>query len=202
MRPPENESAWERLGRLLAGRRVQLEPRYRNKNLFARERQINRRMLWRIETGADGNYGNDTLRAVEASYMLVPGSIGRTLAGGPLEPLPEPAAPPLRAVPAAPRGSGTGIILRDLLSRHPELAQEILRDLVADYPDDPALQALAAQTAKKAQDRVTEILDWFDFLASRQGNASAGLQGDEHTSVTIACGNGNIDPGWHLCLSC
>jgi hypothetical protein len=84
--PPENESPWHRLGRLLAQRRIELGPRYRNKNLFAEERQLNRRMVWSIETGARDTYTPDTLRAVERAYMLVPGSVERTLAGGGLEP--------------------------------------------------------------------------------------------------------------------
>jgi hypothetical protein len=97
---PENEGAWQRLGHLLAARRTQVGARYRNKNLFAEEREINRRMVWSVETGARDNYGKDTLRAIESAYMLVPGSVERTVAGGPLEPAagtpgPRPATPPV-----------------------------------------------------------------------------------------------------------
>jgi len=52
-------------------------------------------MVWSIENGARDNYGRPTLRAVEAAYMLAPGSLDRTLAGGPLEPA-EAQSPPLR----------------------------------------------------------------------------------------------------------
>lgn len=84
---PADQDAWKRLGRLLAKRRIQIGARYKNKNLFATERELNRRMLWQIETGARDTYRDDTLRAVESAYMLVPGSLDRTLAGGELEPL-------------------------------------------------------------------------------------------------------------------
>ena len=101
---PENESAWKRLGRLLAERRIEVGARYRNKNLFAEEREINRRMVWSVETGARDNYGKDTLRAIESAYALVPGSVARTVAGGPLEPLPAPqAARPFSLPPAVHR---------------------------------------------------------------------------------------------------
>jgi hypothetical protein len=98
---PENEAAWQRLGRLLADRRIEVGARYRNKNLFAEEREINRRMVWSVETGARDTYGKDTIRAIESAYALVPGSVERTVAGGPLEPLPVPGA--ARAAARAPR---------------------------------------------------------------------------------------------------
>jgi hypothetical protein len=104
---PENEGAWQRLGRLLAQRRIEVGARYRNKNLFAEERELNRRMVWSVETGARDTYGKDTLRAIEAAYMLAPGSVERTVAGGPLEPLPVPGGTrpaALSPLPAAGRG--------------------------------------------------------------------------------------------------
>jgi hypothetical protein len=92
--PPENETPWQRLGRLLAARREQIAPRYKNKNLFAEERGIHRRMLWSVESGARDTYTNGTLQDVESAYMLIAGSITRTLAGAPLEPLDRAAAEP------------------------------------------------------------------------------------------------------------
>lgn len=109
-----DKSAWERLGRLLADRRVQIAPRYRNKNLFAAEREINRRMLWQVESGDRDNYRPDTIRAIEVAYMLAPGAIDRALAGGDLEPAPEPPRPH-----SAPPPSGTDA-LRALFENEPE----------------------------------------------------------------------------------
>lgn len=97
-----DQHARKRLGRLLAARRIELGARYRNKNLFAEERDINRRMLWRLESGADGNYRGDTLRGAESAYMLVPGSLDRSLESGEMERLP--AAPRLTALPSPPAG--------------------------------------------------------------------------------------------------
>lgn len=95
MPPPVDMTAWQRLGRLLAARRVQVGARYKNKNLFATEREINRRMLWQVESGARDTYRPDTIRAIEAAYELVPGSLERTLAGGDLEPARAPETQPV-----------------------------------------------------------------------------------------------------------
>lgn len=86
--PPADRTAWARLGRLLAERRVQISPRYANRRLFAGEREMNWRTLHDIELAKRGNFRPETMRAFEAAYMLVPGSLDRVLAGGDLEPLP------------------------------------------------------------------------------------------------------------------
>ena len=89
-----------------------------------------------------------------------------------------PHGPALRMVPPVSglrRTWATGM-LREILERHPELAPEILRDALHDFPDDPALQALGAQTAKDAKERMLEILKWLDFLTEHPANVSAGLQ--------------------------
>ena len=160
--PPENESAWERLGRLLGDRRTEIAARYKNKNLFAEEREINRRMLWSVETGARGNYGKETLRAVERAYMLVPGSVERTVAGGDLEPLGAPA--PMRTIPVPPpaaAASEAGEILADLLSRH---------------PDDEVIQTIGAQAHMPSYERTGKVLRWLE------------RQGDSATAVEVRAG--------------
>lgn len=158
MTPPADESAWTRLGRLLADRRTQLAARYRNKTLFSQERQIHRRMLWAIESGARDTYTPDTIRAIESAYMLVPGSLRRSLNGGELEPAPgSPGAPPLRSAPDPSPGAAASP------------AEEILADLLASYPDDPVVASLATQKRKAARVIVNEILEWLEFLADRDG---------------------------------
>ena len=166
MTPPADESAWTRLGRLLSDRRTQLAARYRNKTLFSQERQIHRRMLWAVESGARDTYTPDTIRAIEAAYMLVPGSLRRSLDGGELEPAPgSPGAPPLRAAPDAPPGATTSP------------ADDILADLLAGYPDDPVVASLATQKRKAARVIVNEILEWLEFLADRDGAEGNGTTG-------------------------
>ena len=91
-------AAWTRLGELLIQRRVQLDPRYRNRRLFAIERGLDSRLVADIERARRQNFEGVTLAAaIEAAYRLEPGSIGRTLHGGELEQ----AAPAVRALPAA-----------------------------------------------------------------------------------------------------
>lgn len=117
--PPEGKSAWERLGSLLADRRVRIAARYRNKKLFCDERGLHRRMLWSVEAAVRDTYTPDTIRVIESAYMLVPGSLDRTLAGGPLEPLPAPAAVPAPSFPARdePDDRATGRYPHDRMKR-------------------------------------------------------------------------------------
>ncbi len=90
--PPGEDGPWERAGNLLIQRRIDMDPRYRNRRLFAEERGLNWRLLHDIERAKRTNFEPETLAAVESAYRLVPGSYGRMLEGGGLEPLPDAAA--------------------------------------------------------------------------------------------------------------
>ncbi len=79
--PSWDRASWERLGQLLQQRRAEISPRYINLTLFVAEREINYRLAWDIENGAERNYRPATLRSVEIAYGLAPGDIGRILAG-------------------------------------------------------------------------------------------------------------------------
>lgn len=172
--PPEDQSAWERLGKLLAGRRIEIGARYKNKNLFAEERQINRRMLWQVESGERDTYRTDTLRAIEAAYALVPGSLERTLAGGDLEPAalqPDaPSSPRLAAVPehAPPQ-------LPDLTNA----TREVLRRLAREWPEDSDVD----RRKKPFLLQIAELKGpWEDVVAAfaaAAGRRGASRPGDE-----------------------
>jgi len=101
--PRHDLSAWERVGPLLTARRVEISPRYANRVNFAAERGVNWRTAHDAERAKRSNFTDETLRQLESAYMLVPGSLDRTLAGDDLEPAPaeRPAAPP--AGPEGPR---------------------------------------------------------------------------------------------------
>jgi hypothetical protein len=166
--PPADRTAWERLGRMLAERRTQISPRYANRRAFAADREMNWRTLHDIEHAKRTNFKPETMRAFEAAYLLVPGSLDRALDGGGLEPLP--AAPvPLRPAPEAPSVT------------HGSPAEEILANLLARYPDDKIItDVLGSQVreGKPARVIVNEILGWLDFLESKaehpQNGTSAG----------------------------
>ncbi len=81
-----SEAAWERLGELLTQRRAQLDPRYARRTTFAAECGLNYRIAYEVETHRRHNFGDGTLAVIESAYELVPGSLKRTLEGGPLEP--------------------------------------------------------------------------------------------------------------------
>jgi hypothetical protein len=104
--PPEDQSAWGHVARLLRDRRIELGARYKNKRLFSDERQLNRRMLWLAESGRPAKFEFETRRAIESAYGLAPGSFDRMLDGGDLEPsaanpAAAPAGPPPLSFPGA-----------------------------------------------------------------------------------------------------
>ena len=90
--------AWTRLGELLMRRRIELDPRYRNRRAFTADRAVEYRIVNDIELGRRENYEPGTIAALEAAYAVTPGSFGRVLEGGELEPQ----RTPLRIVPPLP----------------------------------------------------------------------------------------------------
>lgn len=137
---------WKRLGEQLVRRRIELDPRYSNRKTFAAERGVGYRIVTDIEHGRRGNYEPATLAAVEVAYGITPGSTGRALAGGELEPLP---APRLASVPPPPSGDETdaeaaytGLLMR-ADPRDIELLQLIGRSLDADGRPYPWRRRLA-----------------------------------------------------------
>lgn len=85
---------WTGLGEMLVRRRIELDPRYSNRQTFADERGVSYRIVSDIERGRRGNYEPATIAALEVAYGLAAGSIGRALAGGGLDTLPQPAPAP------------------------------------------------------------------------------------------------------------
>jgi len=83
----DDAKAWSRLGELLIQRRVDLDPRYRNRQVFSDERHLDYRLCYDVEQAKRTNFGQATLAAIEQSYGLMPGSIRDVLAGGDLSPV-------------------------------------------------------------------------------------------------------------------
>lgn len=124
--PPADRTAWERLGRLLTGRRAQISPRYANRRAFAADREMNWRTLHDIEGAKRDNFRPETMRAFEAAYMLAPGSLDRALAGGDLEPLParpELVPPPPGAALAATFARADDVLIERLIRGDEVLAK-------------------------------------------------------------------------------
>jgi hypothetical protein len=85
--PNRPSTEWERVGEMLVRRRLELDPRYRNRRTFARERDPRLyRLFSDIELGKRSSYKPATLAAIEAAYQLGPGAIGRFRSEGCLEP--------------------------------------------------------------------------------------------------------------------
>lgn len=87
MPPSDGKAAQKRLGELLTQARVELDLRYRNRALFARERNLNERLVQDAETGYRGGFRPATKFAIERAYGWEVGSIDRVLAGGDPVPL-------------------------------------------------------------------------------------------------------------------
>lgn len=127
--------AWRRLGELLVRRRIELDPRYSNRQVFTRERGINYRTVGDIERGARTNFDSTTIAAVEVAYGLAAGTVTATLAGGDLEParsLAEPPSrPPLRIAEAPgrlPDNPDDATIERWILRWEPASRRQLLWD--------------------------------------------------------------------------
>lgn len=83
--PPADDGSWARLGEHLARRRAEIDPRYRNRTLFAQERNVNWRLVHDIERAKRTDFRPETLSVLEGAYELAPGAISRFLASGDLE---------------------------------------------------------------------------------------------------------------------
>lgn len=92
------ETPWQRLGRLLMQRRIELNPRYRVRQTFCDERHLDYRLIYDLEQARRTNFGTATIAAVEAGYQVEHGSVQAVLDGGELTPA------PARTDPAAPAG--------------------------------------------------------------------------------------------------
>lgn len=88
-----SDPVWQRLGEALQRRRVEIDPKYRNLALFAREHGLNERLVSDIEHGRRSGYRPGTRHALEIAYELDAGRIGRFTAGevSDLGPYPPPA---------------------------------------------------------------------------------------------------------------
>lgn len=75
------DQAWKDLGDLLMRRRIEIDPRYSNRSLFARENGAQLRILSAVELGERDTYEAGTISAIEVIYRLRPGAIRRFLAG-------------------------------------------------------------------------------------------------------------------------
>lgn len=158
---PASRSDWERVGPMLVDRRIEISARYANRRAFAADVGINWRLLYDAEHGKRATFKPENVRAFETAYRLVPGSLERTLAGGPLEPRLEPQADPvpLRPVPAPVTAASE--------------AEDVLARLLAGHWDDEVVQAIGTpvgpQARKPAYEVVGEVLRWLE----RQGDRGA-----------------------------
>lgn len=82
---PEGQD-WDRLGAALVERRIQIDPRYKNRRLFAREVGLNWRLLFDIEQHKRSNFEPETLMAIARAYRVTYESLLDTLHGGFLQP--------------------------------------------------------------------------------------------------------------------
>lgn len=75
------KAIWAALGRLLMARRVQLDPAWTNRKLFAEDNQLSRqyRTISDIETGRRDDYSAPILALIERAYRYETGSIARYL---------------------------------------------------------------------------------------------------------------------------
>lgn len=91
--PKDATPALQRLGDLLRYRRIELNPAWQNREVFAAAHDISARVLSALENGKRFNFEPGTRARIEVAYQLAPGSLQRTAAAGPLEPAATPGRP-------------------------------------------------------------------------------------------------------------
>ena len=91
--PNVADPALIRLGDLLRYRRIELNPAWRDRKVFAAEHNLTYRIVNDVENGRRANFEPGTVAGIEVAYKLAPGSLRRTEAGGMLEPASEPRRP-------------------------------------------------------------------------------------------------------------
>lgn len=101
--PSDPNQRRQRLGELLIRRRLDLDPRYRNRQVFADERGVEYRIVSDIERARRSNFHAVTIAEIERAYKLPAGAVARYLDGGSLEPQPlaDTGAPRALHAPAA-----------------------------------------------------------------------------------------------------
>lgn len=187
--PSDQRSAWECLGGLLTRRRIELDPRYRNRRVFVDERAPGQyRMINTLERGQRSNYEAATIAAFEQAYELAPGAIGRFLGGGELEPAGA-APPPSRAVPGPARHRGLPpVITRDEAHYKPFLDEVMRRAAAGDL--SATERGILADEEMTAQAR-WDLLCWWYWVQAGQPRADSGAG----AQLTPLAGNGNPGTG-------
>lgn len=118
-------------GNLLRYRRIQLNPAWRDRKVFATEHHLTYRVVNDLENGNRANFEPATIAGAEVAYRLAPGSLRRTLAGAPLEPAadPRPDRGRFRLIPGDSgqfRARGTSVrAARDLSAATADAAAEL-----------------------------------------------------------------------------
>ena len=79
--PTDRADAWTRLGQLLVERRIDLNPRYKNRRTFCEERGVDYKVVSDIETTKRTNFGRDTIAHLEVGYEVKAGGIQAVLDG-------------------------------------------------------------------------------------------------------------------------
>jgi hypothetical protein len=172
MRPTAAPAAWDRLGQLLTRRRVDLDPRYKNRTIFSTERGIDYRLAYDIEEGRRRNFRSSTLGGIAAAYAVTLDSVYAVLDdSGQLEPVP--GGPPGQARVVAPSSRDDRAVA---LFPHDPAKQQAWRTLADPsmdtdeklgriagaylWPDDEAQQKIlvAAVVSRVTADEMAEMM--------------------------------------------
>lgn len=126
---PERQD-WDRLGAALVERRIQIDPRYKNRRLFAREVGLNWRLLFDVEAHKRTNFEAETLMAIARAYRVTYPSLLDTLHGGSLQPSrgDEGAQEP----ETAPEPAGTGAVMNASVAAIDILLRPTLKEVQAE----------------------------------------------------------------------
>lgn len=148
------------LGAALKARRVELDPAYKNRALFAQHTGLNYRLIGDIEQARRDVYRGTTMQAIERAYRLKPGSIQRHLDHG--QPL-SPDAPEITRPETALTAE--------------ELADPVVRTIL-NVPDDP-------RRPLRPEERVAKAKEAHHLIASGQADLTAEEASDPHAQLIL-----------------
>ena len=120
--PARNTKDRERLGRLLMQRRVELDPRYRNRRVFAGEREINYRLVMDIENSTRDNFDDAMLAFISLAYGWTADSAARVMEGG----------DPVPADPGREQAERVGRAVLEVLDGGGDSGEQVLPQAILD----------------------------------------------------------------------
>lgn len=172
MAPPHSAEAWQRVGRMLKQRRVQLNQRYRIRRIFAQERGISDKTAQEIENAPNyrTSFSAELVAAIETAYGIAAGSVDKALADPEMTKFADRDIPALAVAPNVQLGREGDPDPRDVIPGDPISAEK----------GEVTIWAMTALPWEWRRDLILHLRDLDEgYRAGRQGPAARRQNGTE-----------------------